>query len=246
MSSDPLLTERVAEGNEKEYTAGMKNPLLTIFIFTALLFVPSGTDACMTSGGFFSSATDWNQVVEHTLSEEQEGKELWSKLQAKEIACADLNEEQYGVLGEYFMGQVAGDSHPAMNAMMIRAHGEDGEEQIHIALGKRLSGCDTAATAPAGASGWMPMMRGGWSSPFGINQTNTSMMNFGQGYGTFGWLPMLLWWVVIIIAAVALVKWLMHQQGGTAGKSALDILKERYAKGEIDKQEFEEKKKDLS
>jgi len=226
------------------------------FIFTILAAIVIGSFATSANaqmmGGFSNTTVDWNEVVEHTTREEKEGKELWSKLQAKEIACEDLNDEQFGVLGEYFMGQMAGDLHAVMNAMMIQAHGEDGEEQIHVVMGKRLSGCDTSAAFPAISGGWMPMMNmmwGGWSSPFGSNNSTNNMMNFGFGpFGGFGWIFMILWWVLIIAGIVALIKWLMAQSHGSRGheKSPLEILKERYAKGEIDKKEFEERGKDLS
>jgi len=229
----------------------MKKLIFTIFAASVIgLFATSANAQMM--GEFSNTTVDWSEVVEHTAREEQEGKELWNKLQAKEVACADLNDEQYGVLGEYFMGQMAGNSHAAMNAMMIQAHGEDGEEQIHIVMGKRLSGCDTSAAFPAISGGWMPMMNmmwGGWSSPFDSNNsTNNNMMNFGFGpFGGFGWIFMILWWVLIIAGIVALIKWLTNQSHGTHNheKSALEILQERYAKGEIDKKEFEERGKDL-
>src|SRR3989338_5279146 len=155
-------------------------------IFTILATIVIGSFAANVNaqmiGGFSNSSADWDAVVEHTLREEQGGKEVWDKLQAKELACENLSEEQFGVLGEYFMGQMAGESHAAMNAMMIQTHGEEGEEQIHIVMGKRLSGCDTSAAFPAGSGVWMPMMNmmwGGWSSHFGSNNSTNNMMNFG-------------------------------------------------------------------
>ena len=228
----------------------MKKLIFTIIAVSAISLSASSANAQM-MGGFSNTTVGWNEVVEHTLREEKYGKELWEKLQAKQVSCADLNDEDFGVLGEYFMGQTMGDSHAAMNAMMIQMNGEEGEEQIHIVMGKRLSGCDAAATVSGISGGWMPMMNmmwGGWSSPFGNNSTN-NMMNFGFGpFGGFGWIFMILWWVLIIAGIVALIKWLTSQSRGTHNheKSALEILKERYAKGEIDKKEFEERKKDLS
>ncbi|HEY4474669.1 MAG TPA: hypothetical protein VJC06_01995 [Candidatus Paceibacterota bacterium] len=60
-----------------------------IFTILAVIFIGSfATSAnAQMMGGFSNSSTDWEEVVKHTAREEQEGKELWNKLQAKEIAC---------------------------------------------------------------------------------------------------------------------------------------------------------------
>ena len=67
--------------------------------------------------------------------------------------------------------------------------------------------------------------------------------DWGWGHMIFGSLMMVLFWGGIIVAVVLLFRWL---GGGSTGKTALDILKERFARGEIDKEEFEERKRLLS
>ena len=73
----------------------------------------------------------------------------------------------------------------------------------------------------------------------------------GYGMGWFGGIFMIVFWVLVIVGLVFLIKWLIQSTKAESGRSisnsssAIDILKQRYARGEIDKEEFEEKKKDL-
>lgn len=79
---------------------------------------------------------------------------------------------------------------------------------------------------------------------------------WGWGHMFFGGLMMIVFWGGVIALVVLLVRWLGRTDtlgridtsgsGSSRGPTPLEILQERYARGEIDKQEYEERRKDLS
>jgi putative membrane protein len=58
-------------------------------------------------------------------------------------------------------------------------------------------------------------------------------------------LMMLLFWGLVIAGAVLGIRWLVRQGRDERSDRALDVLRERYARGEIDKDEFDAKRRDL-
>lgn len=75
---------------------------------------------------------------------------------------------------------------------------------------------------------------------------------FGMPYG-LGWVITMLFWVLIIAGSIAIVRWL--SEGATTREEGLpstlrrtpsDILRERYARGEIDRKEFMQRLEDLN
>jgi putative membrane protein len=92
-----------------------------------------------------------------------------------------------------------------------------------------------AAETPAAPYGWGPHMMWGW----------------GWSGMIFGPLFMILVLSLVIAVAVLLVRWFAGPWQGMApsqmppSRTPLDILRERFTRGEIDKQEFEERRRVL-
>ena len=69
-------------------------------------------------------------------------------------------------------------------------------------------------------------------------------------YGDHGWFGfgggfMWIFWIVIIVAIIALVKGLSGNGSSAANESPMEILRKRYANGEISDEEFERRRKEL-
>ena len=86
-----------------------------------------------------------------------------------------------------------------------------------------------------------------WRGP-GSWDMGPGMMSWGMGWS--GPITIVIFWIALIAAIFFLIRWLVRSSRESSPlkteDSALDILKKRYARGEIDKEEYEEKKKDLS
>ena len=149
------------------------------------------------------------QVVAHGDGADEEaarGQALMAALQEGEKTCADLSGDDFDVVGEHFMDRMMGDAHEAMNVMMEQMMGIAGEEQMHVVMGKRLSGCDVAAALPVGGSGFMPMMQ----MMTGMGYPLRAYAGYPlSGWGAWAWT--VLSWLFIIVGLVTVVRWVMKR-----------------------------------
>lgn len=159
------------------------------------------------------------------------------------ISCDKLNESQLELIGDYYMERMhPGQAHEAMERMM-GGEGSPSLKQAHIQIALVIYCRETNITATyGGMMGMMPIL-GGYGPYAGYGG---GMMNYGNtiGYGGWWWVFGLLFWALVFIALVLLVYWLYRNIRG-GGQSASEILKQRYARGEITRKQYDEMKKDL-
>ena len=104
-------------------------------------------------------------------------------------------------------------------------------------------------------SNTMVLMLGTWTYAGAANGQDWGPWGMHMMWGSWGigmMLMMFLFWAVFIAALVFFIRWLITAGGrghqavtGHGAESALDILKKRYARGEISKEEFEDMRKVL-
>ena len=133
---------------------------------------------------------------------------------ASKIACDKVSGENLEALGDAAMGKMLGspEQHEIMDKMM-GGEGSESLKTVHKNMGLNYLGCSGSAGF---GSGMMNMM-GNWSSFNNLKNYNPMMGNFGfnnmmgwgWGWSLFGWVTMILFWVLTVVVIVALIKWLL-------------------------------------
>ena len=143
------------------------------------------------------------------------------------ISCDKLTDEQLESIGDYYMEQMhPGEAHEMMDKMM-GGEGSESLRQVHINMAKQLY-CNEDVGGMMGG-GMMNMMMG----------------NYPAYYGYYNFWNVL--WMVFLIGAIALIVWLIYKftKKGKESETPINILQKRYAKGDINKKQFDEMKKEL-
>ncbi len=165
------------------------------------------------------------------------------------ISCDKLADEELESIGDYYMGQMhPGNAHKMMDQMM-GGEGSESLKQMHIAIARRMY-CNENADGMMGG-GMMDMMMGnnmmGSGGMMGMMGTNMMGGSFGRGSWWLWSIVGMLFWIALLVALILLIIWLYKKITGqtTNNGSALEILKKRFAKGEITKRQYREMKREL-
>jgi len=153
------------------------------------------------------------------------------------IDCDKLTDEQLESIGDYYMEQMhPGEAHEMMDQMM-GGEGSESLRQVHINMAKRLY-CNEDVGGMMGG-GMMNMMMGN-------NMMGSGMIgNYPAYYGYNSFWNIL--WLIFLIGVIVLIIWLIYKftKKGKESETPINILQKRYAKGEINKKQFDEMKKEL-
>lgn len=209
-------------------------PLLTLL----LLFGEYAARADSTAIG-----DDNHQTVQSVLSDIRQSQGVDSN---DKIDCDKITDQQFEQLGEAVMD--VAHPNPKEHAFMDRMMGGDNSQSLaamHRLMGANYLGCYKGGTM--GNFGFGGMMGGYYGGqPYGPG----GHMYGNNGWGMMGsWAGGLIMWLLILIIIVLVVYVLarsrrINHTGST--ESPLDILRKRYARGEITKDQFEQMKKDLT
>jgi len=173
-----------------------------------------------------------------------EGQAIYTKFIMGQAKCADLKDSDFLAVGNYVLNQVPESQRSVLNVYINQYKGTLSDKDYATMMGKIFTACE------------IPTAVGNVSAD-GINK---GAFNYG-GYGYLGMFSGLgmIWgiikFVIGLIILIFIIKFVMRLLGGkkeveklmkmNKSESAEDILKERYAKGEIKKEEYEEKKKEI-
>lgn len=161
----------------------------------------------------------------------QEINEVKGLIDSK-VSCDKLTNEQLEIIGEYYMEQMhPGESHELMHKMMGLQEGSETEKQFHINMAKTIYCGESNGTIGGGMKNMMmgSGMMGSYPAYY--------------GYNSFWNIP----WLIFLIGIIALIIWLIYKFTGKGKEpeTPINILQKRYAKGMINKKQFEEMKKEI-
>lgn len=192
------------------------NKIISIAFIAASLFIAGTASAQMGMMGDYwqnnSAASNPSQNTElnNALQDIQKTQNVDS---AARVDCSKVTDDQFEKLGDAYMGVMLPNEqqHETMDNMM-GGEGSASLRQAHINMGRSYLGCwSNYNSGPV----FMPMM-GGLGMMSGIGASGNfypanGMMGWPSmmgGYAWFGWINMILVWVLLVLAIAGLIKWL--------------------------------------
>lgn len=195
----------------------MKKIIGFIFVLSFLATMPAGARFGM-MGNFRDFALN-NQTVKNDdlnkiLMEIYQSQNIVS---ADQLNCGQISDEQFEKLGDAYMELIhPGQAHIYLDQMM-GGEGSTTLKQAHINMGRSYAGC-SGLGYKTGRLGWPMMGVAGVlnnyssSGPFGGGMMGPWMMGcLGGGYNWFGFSTIILFWAVLILGLVAIIKQLFKK-----------------------------------